>query len=160
MFCINLSIHSLTIPSVICVSILLSRLEELRLIYSFGCCLIQVNFAGFFIRPKSDHCLPVSLTDWLTDSLTNVFETWLIWPWRVKMPTQNLLMLLLFLILMMWIVLAAVCCSFGSWGLVIKLNFFSSDFEHAFVYRTLQRFGQYFEVEVQARFLSWNLVSI
>ena len=27
-----------------------------------------------------------------------------------------------------------------------------SDYEHAFVYRTLQRFGQYFEVEVQARF--------
>ena len=35
-----------------------------------------------------------------------------------------------------------------------------SDYEHTFVYRTLQRFGQYFEVEVQARFLSWNLVSI
>ena len=46
MFCINLSIHPLTVPSVMCVSFLLSRLEELRLIYSFGCCLIQVNFAG------------------------------------------------------------------------------------------------------------------
>ena len=35
-----------------------------------------------------------------------------------------------------------------------------SDYEHAFVYRRSQRFGQYFEAEVQARFLNWNLVSI
>ena len=34
------------------------------------------------------------------------------WPWRVKMPTQNLLRLLLLLMLMMRIVLATVCCSF------------------------------------------------
>ena len=65
------------------------------------------------------------------------------WPWRVKMPTQNLLMLLLLLMLMMRIVLATVCCKFGSWSLVIKLNF-CSDFEH--------KVGQDFEVEVQARF--------
>ena len=44
-FCINLSTHPLAVPSAMCVFILLSRLEELRLIYSFGCCLIQVNFA-------------------------------------------------------------------------------------------------------------------
>ena len=43
------------------------------------------------------------------------------WPWRVKMPTQNLLM--------MRIVLVIVCCRFGSWGLVIRLNF-CSDFQH------------------------------
>ena len=51
------------------------------------------------------------------------------WPWRVKMAAQNLLRLLLLLIMMMRIVLATVCCRFGSWGLVIKLNF-CSDFEH------------------------------
>ena len=40
------------------------------------------------------------------------------WPWRVKMSTQNLLRLLLLLMLMMRIVLATVCCRFGSWDLV------------------------------------------
>ena len=51
------------------------------------------------------------------------------WPWRVKMPTQNLLRLLLLLMLIMRIVLATVCCILGSWCLVIKPNF-CSDFEH------------------------------
>ena len=60
------------------------------------------------------------------------------------------LRLFLLLKLMMRIELATVCCRFGSWGLVIKLNF-CSDLEH---------FGQDFEVEVQARFWSWSLVSI
>ena len=63
----------------------------------------------------------------------------------VKMPTQNLL-----LMLAMRIVLETVCCRFGSWGLVIKLNF-CSDFE---------QFGQDFKAEVQARFWSWSLVSV
>ena len=57
-------------------------------------------------------------------------------PCRVKMPTQNLLRLLL---IMMGIVLARVCCRFGSWGLVRKLDF-HPDFEH----------------KVWSRFLSWN----
>ena len=65
------------------------------------------------------------------------------WPWRVKMPTQNLLRLLLLLRLVMKIMLATVCCRFGSWGLVIKLNF-CSNFEH----------------KVWSRFWSWSLVSI
>ena len=56
----------------------------------------------------------------------------------MKLTTQNLLRLLLLLMLMMRIVLATVCCRFGSWGLVIKLHF-CSDFE------------QDFDVEVQAR---------
>ena len=47
----------------------------------------------------------------------------------MKIPTQNLLILLLLLMLMMRIVLAIVCCRFGSWGLFIKLNF-CLDFEH------------------------------
>ena len=46
------------------------------------------------------------------------------WSWRVKMLTQNLFMLLLLLMLILRIVLAKVCCRFGSWGLVIMLNFF------------------------------------
>ena len=72
------------------------------------------------------------------------------WPWRVKMPTQNLLRLLLLLTLVMRIVLATVCCRFGSWGLVIKLNF-CSDFEH---------FGQDFEVEVRWDFEAevWSIL--
>ena len=72
------------------------------------------------------------------------------WPWRVKMPTQNMLRLFLLLMLVMRILLATLCCWFGSWGLVIKLNFYS-DFEH---------FGQDCEFEVQARFWSWSLICI
>ena len=49
------------------------------------------------------------------------------WPWRAKMPTQNLLRLLLLLMLVMRIVLTTVCCRYRSWGLVIKL-IFCSDF--------------------------------
>ena len=41
-------------------------------------------------------------------------------PWRVKMPTQNLLMLQLLLVR---IVLATICCRFWSWCLVKKLLF-------------------------------------
>ena len=59
------------------------------------------------------------------------------------MPTGNLFRFLLLLILMMRIVLATLCCRFGSWGLVIKLNF-CSDFEH----------------KVWSRFRSWSLVEI
>ena len=44
------------------------------------------------------------------------------WPWRVKMPTQNLLMLYL---LLMRIVLATICCRLWCWGSVKKLNFCS-----------------------------------
>ena len=50
--------------------------------------------------------------------------------------------------IVMRIVLATVCYRFGSWGLVIKLNF-CSDFEH---------FGQDFNVE--GEILKWSLVSI
>ena len=73
------------------------------------------------------------------------------WPWRVKMPTQNLLRLLLLLMLMLRIMLATICYRFESWRLVLKLNF-CSDFEH--------KVGQDFEVEVQARVWSWSLFSI
>ena len=72
------------------------------------------------------------------------------WPWRVKLPTQQLLRLLLLLMLMMRTVLATVCCRFGGWGLVIKLNF-CSDFQHkVWVWRWSSgkilklMFGQYF----------------
>ena len=78
------------------------------------------------------------------------------WPWRVKMPTPNSRLLLL-LVLVMRIFLATVCCIFGSWGLVINLNF-CSDFE---------RFGQDFEVGTQAGFKAdiwsvfcWCLVGV
>ena len=76
-------------------------------------------------------------------------------PWRVKMPTQNLLRLLLLLMLMMRIVLATVCCRFRSWGLVKKLNFCSDWLS--------TRFGQDFEVEVEARFeagMIWRIATL
>ena len=75
----------------------------------------------------------------LSNSLTNIVETDLMWPWRMKMPNQNLIILLLMLMLMMRNVLATACCRFGSEGLVIKLNF-CSDFDH----------------KVWSRFWSWS----
>ena len=84
------------------------------------------------------------------------------------MPTQNLLRLLLLLMLMMRIVLATVCCRFGSWGLVIKLHF-CSDLEHK-VWSGFWswssgeilklKFGQYFAADVWLRLRSWILVNI
>ena len=71
------------------------------------------------------------------------------WPWRVNMPTQNLLMLLLLLMLVMRIVLATVCCRFGSWGLVMKLNF-CSEFQHK-VWEKIQIFWVFF-----ANFLNYG----
>ena len=87
-----------------------------------------------------------SLTQWvsnsLTHSLTDSCLVNLMWPWRVKIFTPNSRLLQL-LVLVMRIVLATVCCRFGSWGLVKKLNI-CSDFEH--------NFSQDFEIEVKARF--------
>ena len=45
-------------------------------------------------------------------------QTLLMWPWLVKMPTQNLLRMLLLSMLMKRIMLARVCCWFRCWGLV------------------------------------------
>ena len=87
------------------------------------------------------------------------------WPWRVKMPTQNLLRLLL---LMMRIVLATVCCRFGSWGLVIKLNF-CLDLKYKVLSRFLSwssgeilklKFGRYFAADFWLRLQSWILAKI
>ena len=61
------------------------------------------------------------------------------WPFSVKMPTQNSLMLLLLSMLMMRIMLATVCCRFRSWGLVKKLKSCSD-----------------FELKVWSRFWSWS----
>ena len=71
-------------------------------------------------------------------------------PWRVNMPTQNLLRLFLLLMLVTWIVLATICGRFGSWGLVKKLNF-CSDFEH----KVWSRFRSWSKGEIW----SWSLVS-
>ena len=85
------------------------------------------------------------------------------WPWRVKMPTQNLLRLLLLLMLMLRIMLATACW-FGSWRLGIKL-IFCSDFEHKgwsgfwrwnlFSIFPLM-FCRGYEVESWTRFWSWD----
>ena len=64
------------------------------------------------------------LTDWLTNSLPFSKLDWC----GPGVPTQNLLRLLMLLMLMLRIILATACW-FGSWPLVIKLNF-CSDFEH------------------------------
>ena len=93
-----------------------------------------------FIGPQSHHWLCLSLTN----SLLLFSKLYWCDVWLVKMPTQNLLRLLLLLMLMMRNVLTTVLCSFGSWSLVIKLNF---------VQTLSTRFGQEFEVEVQAKLL-------
>ena len=100
------------------------------------------------------HSLTDSLTHWLTNSC---LVNYLMWSWRVKMPIQNLLRLLMLLMLMLRIMLATVCYRFGSWGLVIKLNF-CSDFEQwALCSRFWSwssgeilklQFGQYFAADV------------
>ena len=90
------------------------------------------------------------------------------WPWRVKIPNQNLLILLLMLMLMMRIVLATVWCILGSWSLVIKPNF-CSDFEHKVSSRFWSwssgkifklDFGQYFAADVLQRLWNWILVEM
>ena len=90
------------------------------------------------------------------------------WPWCVKMPTQNLLILLLLLMLIMRIVLATVSCRFGSWGLAVKLNF-CSDFQQKVWSGVWSwssgkilklKFGQYFAADVWLRLRSWILVKI
>ena len=76
------------------------------------------------------------------------------WPWRVKIPTQNLLILLLLPMLMMRIMLATVCCRIGSWGLVIKLNF-CSDFELKFKRDFEAVVWSVFAADVWLRLQSW-----
>ena len=81
-----------------------------------------------------------SFTDWLTNWLTNCCLVDLI---DVTMACEDadskLVEVVLLLMLIMRIVLATVCCRFGRWCLVIKLNF-CSDFEH----------------KVWSRFWSWS----
>ena len=81
------------------------------------------------------------------------------WPWRVKIPTQNLLILLLLLMLMMRIMLETVCYRFGSWGFFIRLNF-CSDFEH----KIWSRFWSWSSGKIcswsLANFLCWCFVKV
>ena len=48
----------------------------------------------FFIGPKSDHCLVLSVT--ADDSFSSLVETLLMWPWRLKMLSSYNLPLLPF----------------------------------------------------------------
>ena len=103
--------------------LLTNSLQTLRCNILFTCEMCKVQTCpSIFIGRESDHWLPLSITDSLLLSKLDLCVC-------VKMPTQNLLGLLLLLMLIMWIVLATVCCRFGSWGLVIKLDF-CSDLEH------------------------------
>ena len=73
-----------------------------------------------FIRPEADLCLPLSLTY----SLTNALETWLMWPWRVKMLAQNRLLMLLML-MPRWVLMTAEIwkLKFGHTSWIFFLNF-------------------------------------
>ena len=46
---------------------------------------VQVVPFCIFIGPKYDHCLVLSVTLSFTQSVTPIFETWLMWPWHLKM---------------------------------------------------------------------------
>ena len=52
-----------------------------KLSYSPGLIFFNIcSFFSFFIRPRSDHSLPMSVTHWLTDSLTHeLVEDWMNW---------------------------------------------------------------------------------
>ena len=101
-------------------------------------------------RVRSLHWQCLSLTHWLTNS---VAFSKLDWPWRVKMSIQNLLRLLLFLMKVMRIVLATVCCRFGSWGLVIKLKFVQT---FCTLFKILKfKFRRDFEAESWSVFCCW-----
>ena len=108
-----------------------------------------------FIGPESDHWECLSLTNSLTHSLTDCCLVNLI---DVTLACEDnnsiLLRLLVLLMLMMRNLLKTVWCRFGRWNLVLKLSF-CLDFEHK-----VSRFGQDFEVDVQARFWNWCLVII
>ena len=88
------------------------------------------------------------------------------WPWHVKIPTQNLLRFLLLLMLMLRIMLATVCYRFWSWGLVMKLNFvqtLSTGLVKSLKLKLRQNFklifDQYF-ADVWLRLRSWIVVKI
>ena len=111
------------------------------------------------------HWQCLSLTDSLTHCrLVNLIDVTL----ACEDLTQNLLRLLLLLMLAMRIMLATVCCRFGSWGLVIK-PYFCSDFQHKVWSRFWSwswgeilklKFGQYFAADVWLRLQSWILMKI
>ena len=138
-----------------------------------------------FIGPESDHWECLSVTHWLTDSLTHsVTFSKLDWcdpgVWRCQLKTCWGLLLLL--MLMMRIVLATVWCILGSSGKIFKL-----EFGHYFASDILQRlrswiliemlklgsvnilnfslvemvmFGWDFEVNAWSRFWRWSLIKI
>ena len=117
---------------------------------SYQKCYMKV-VGNIFIGPESDHWEYLSLTNSLTHScLVNLIDVTL----ACEDDNSNLLRLFLLFMLMMRNVLTTVWCRCGRWSLVIKLSF-CSDFEHK-----VSRFGQDFEVDVQARFWSWSLVII
>ena len=66
---------------------------------------------GFTFWFLSDLSPIIGIVHWVTDSrLVNL----MMWPWHVKMATQNLWKLFLLLMLMLRIVLATVCCRLGA----------------------------------------------
>ena len=89
------------------------------------------------------------LTNSLTHSLIHCFLVHLMWPWRVKMPTQNMLMLLL--MLMLRNVFTTVWCRFGSLVLSKLLSWSSGK---------ILKGGQYFATDAWLRIWSLILVEI
>ena len=92
------------------------------------------------------------LTHWLTDQLTdsrlvNLIDMTL----ACEDAYSKLVEVVTVADVVVRIMLATACYRFGSWSLVLKLNFFQT---------SSTRSGQDFEVEVQTRFWSWSLASI
>ena len=93
--------------------------------------------------------LSTLVTNWW---LINAFETWLVWLWLLKLPTQTFLMLLVLLVLP--------CVDWGiCWRQFFKLNS-GQDFKVRFCRDFEAEFRSGFEVGVWSRFLSWCFVEI
>ena len=141
-----------------CWSVCTSNLDAVKLYINLKMAVqLMLKFSFYRTRVRS---LVMLVSDSLTHSLTHslLFSKLdgLVWSQLLddvaniyaacKDDNSNLLRLLLLLMLMMRNVLTTVCCRFGRWSLVLKLSF-CSDLEHK-----VSRFGQDFEVDVQARF--------
>ena len=93
---------------------------------------------------------------WLTDCcLVNLIDVTL----ACEDANSNLLRLLLFLMLMLRIMLATICYRFGSWRLVLKLNFFRLRAQGLVKILKL-KFRQDFETGACSAFCRWCFVEV
>ena len=104
-----------------------------------------------FFGPESDHCLTLSLTNWLTDSVP--FS-------RLDWCYPGVLRFLLLLMLMLRIVLVTVCWRFASWGFGHKAKPLFKLWAQGLVKALRLELRQDFEAEVWLVFWCWCFVEV